>query len=110
MTLIGLLAFLGTHRKIFLLAAMALLLINMIWPRFFIPAAKLWFGLSAALGAVMTRVIMTVIFACVVCPIALMRKASGKDSLHIKKWKAGRESVFSERNHTYSNEDIRRPY
>lgn len=110
MTLIGLLAFLGTNRKVFLLAAMVLLLIDMIWPRFYVPVAKLWLGLSAALGAVMTRIIVTVIFVSVVTPIALMLKAFGKDSLQMKQWKAGRESVFTERNHTYSNEDIRRPY
>jgi polyferredoxin len=82
----------------------------MILPRIFVPVAKLWLGLGALLGAIMSRVIMTVIFLCIVCPIAIIRRIAGGDSLQLKKWKAGRASAFTQKSHTYSSEDIHKPY
>lgn len=112
MVLIGLLACLVSHRDIYLVAAIGLLLMNMIWPRFFVPVAKIWLGFSTLLGTFMAKVVMALIFFCVVCPVAAMRRVSGgdSDSLQLKKWKAGRGSVFTVRNHKYSTEDISKPY
>lgn len=110
MVLLGLLAFLASHRDMYLIAAIGLLLMNMIWPRFYAPVAKIWLGFSAVLGTFMTKVVMSLIFITIVYPIALMRRLAGGDSMQLKKWKANRQSVFSARNHTYSTEDIHKPY
>jgi hypothetical protein len=46
----------------------------------------------------------------IVLPVALIRKAMGKDSLLIKKWKKGTESVFKTRDHLFQATDIDKPY
>lgn len=110
MVLISLLVYLASGMQIFEYAAIALLLMNMIWPKIYIPVAKIWLGFSAVLGTFMAKVVMTLIFVTIVSPIAVLRRILGGDSLQLKKWKAGRGSVFTEKNHKYSNEDIRKPY
>lgn len=110
MVLIGLLAYLLTHREMFLTAAIGLLLIAMVQPRFFKPLAKIWFAVSTVFGMLTTKVIVAAIFIGVICPMGLLRRLAGGDSLQLKKWKENRESVFRERNHKYETTDILKPY
>ncbi len=110
LVLVGLLAFLASRRDAYLVAATGLLLVDMIRPRFFVPVARIWFGFSAVLGAFMAKVMLTVIFVSIVCPVAAVRRMIGGDSMQLKKWKASRKSVFTERNHQYSTKDIDKPY
>lgn len=91
-------------------AAVSLLLINMTWPSAFKPVAKVWLGLSHVLGAVMSRVILSLIFFVVVTPLALLRRMIGHDPMARRHWKTGSESLFIVRDHTYSAEDIERPF
>ena len=90
--------------------ALALLITNMVVPQIYKPMAKLWLGLSNLLGAVMSRVLLTVLFFMLVTPIGVLRRVAGKDSLKINKWKKGRESVFYIRDYTYQPKDIDKPY
>ena len=90
--------------------ALLLLLINMIWPTLYRPVAKLWFGLSHLLGTVMSKLLLSVLFFILVLPVGLARRLMGKDSLQIKKFKAGRDSVFKIRDHKYTPGDINHPY
>ena len=50
-------------------------------PRILVPAYVPWRLFGMAMGAVMTRVILTVFFLLVVTPFALVRRLLGKDSL-----------------------------
>lgn len=104
-----LIGYLGHQQKFFLIS-IAVLLINMIWPPVFMPAAKLWFGLSHLLGTVMSNVILTLIFFSIVTPIGFIRRLSGADSLRLRKWKKDHGSVFKVRNHTFTSNDIKHPY
>lgn len=61
------------------------------------PFAFLWLNLSELLGRVMSKIILTVIFIFVVCPVGLFRKIMGKDALLLKQFKKNDHSVFSER-------------
>ena len=54
--------------------------------------------------------ILPIIFYIVVTPIGLFRKLLGADSMRVGKWKQSNESVFLERNHTYSTNDLNKPY
>lgn len=110
MVLISLLVYLASDMQMFLYAAVALLLMNMIWPKIYTPVAIIWLGFSAVLGTFMAKVVMTLIFVIIVTPIAVLRRILGGDSLQLKNWKAGRGSVFTEKNHKYSTEDISKPY
>ena len=92
------------------LLAIAFLLIAMTYPPIFKPFAKLWFGLSTALGTVVSKIILTVAFFVVVFPVGLVRRALGKDAMRLKIWKKGNTSVFRLRDHRFSAEDLEHPY
>lgn len=90
--------------------AILLLLATMVWAGLFRPLAGLWFGLAHLMGAVVSRVVLAILFFGVVTPIGLMRRLWGADPLQLKKWKRGSESVFVERSASILPEDLERPY
>ena len=99
----------GGHDRLLPLAIL-LLLVTMTVPALFKPLARLWFGFSHVLGTAMSKVMLTLVFFLVLTPIAFFRRISGKDALRLKKWKAGNESVFRVRDHTFTAEDIGQPF
>ena len=90
--------------------AIIALLVNMIVARAYYPVAILWLGLSNMLGAVMSKVILTIVFFLVVVPVGFVRKMLGKDPMLLKLWKRGRQSVMKVRNHTFTAKDLEKPY
>ena len=90
--------------------AVGLVLLLMAWPSAYKPFACLWLGLSHVLGAVMSRVMLTVVFFLVVTPVGLLRRALGKDSLRLKAFKSGNDSVFKIRDHAIRASDLEHPY
>lgn len=97
-------------RNELVLDALVLQVITMTVPRIFAPIAVVWLGLSHLLGAVMSRVVLTVIFFLVVTPIGRIRRVLGKDSLRLRAFKASDDSVMLPRNHIVSGTDLERPY
>lgn len=91
-------------------AAMAALLLGMVWPSAMRPFAIFWFGLAHALGNVMSRVLLTVVWLALVVPVGLVRRMMGKDSMRLKEWRNGDGSVFVTRDHKYGSEDLQNPY
>jgi hypothetical protein len=87
-----------------------LVLSNMIWPKIFLPFARIWFGVSNVLGIVMSKVILGVVFFLLVTPMGVVRKLLGKDSMQLKQWKKGTASVFKMRDHTFTPGEIEKPY
>ena len=75
-------------------------------PVVFYPFAVIWFGLSTILGAISSRVLMTIIFFVLVVPIGLIRKLFGKDNLRINQFKKSSQSVMENRDHLYKESDI----
>ena len=110
MVLICLLIAIIGNKQYFVISSIPILLMNMILPNFFKPIAKFWFGFSIILGTIMSKVILSVLFFGMVLPVGLFRRIIGKDSLQLKKWKKGSESVFRVRIHEYVPNDIRHPY
>jgi Saxitoxin biosynthesis operon protein SxtJ len=110
MVLLLLLIYLKTRREGWLYSAMVLHIVNMIVPRIFAPVAVLWLGLSHILGTVMSKVLLSILFFAVVTPIGLLRRLFGKDSLKLREFKAGTESVMLVRNHLFVAQDIEKPY
>ncbi|MBI5519001.1 MAG: hypothetical protein HY916_02955 [Desulfovibrio sp.] len=90
--------------------AAALLVLNMTAPMLFGPASRLWFGLSAVLGTVMSKVILTLVYYLVLTPVGLLRRAMGKDSLRLKTFKKGTESVFHTRTGPFTPADLKTPF
>jgi hypothetical protein len=90
--------------------SIVLLLLTMAVPKIFKPLAGLWFGLSHVMGQVVSKILLTVAFFLIVTPIALIRRWTGADSLQLKKWKKGTESVFVERQGAIQDKDLLNPY
>jgi multisubunit Na+/H+ antiporter MnhG subunit len=92
------------------IAAMAVLVLTMTWPAVFKPLARVWFVFSHLLGSIVSKIILSIVFFCIVTPMGLIRKALGADPMKTKLWKKGDESVLVERDHLYVKEDIEKPY
>ena len=110
MVLLLLLGLIQWGRSELLIAAFIVHIVNMIVPQVFRPVAVLWFGLAHLLGAVASRLLMFIVFAVVVTPIGVMRRALGKDTLRLRAFRAGNESVMVVRNHTFTASDLEKPY
>jgi len=93
-----------------ILLAIIFLVVAMTYPLIFQPFARFWFALSTALGTVVSKIILSVLFFVIVLPIGLVRRALGKDSMRIKSWKKGKESVFRTRDHRFTAKDLEHPY
>lgn len=90
--------------------AIAEVLVLLIVPVLIYPFTFLWLNISDLLGRLVSKIILTVIFFVFVLPVALIRKAMGKDTLRLKKFKKDSSSVFTERNHTITKTDFTTPY
>ena len=110
MVLILLLLTLATRRNYLIPFAIGLLALTMIRPQLFRPVAVVWFGLSHVLGIVTSRIVLTIIFFVVVTPIGLVRRLLGTDTLNLRSFKKGHESVMEKRNHTLCAHDLVKPY
>ena len=110
MVLLLLLVDIRAKRGWVLLAAIALQVLNMTVPQIYRPIAVLWLGLSDLLGAVVSRILLSIVFFVVVVPIGVLRRLAGKDSLKLRAFKAGKDSVMVERNHTFVGRDLERPF
>ncbi len=91
-------------------ASIIVLLVTMTFPKLLYPIAIVWFGISNVMGAVMSKVILSIVFLLVVLPIGIFRKIMGKDAMQLKPWKKGKASVMKVRNHTFTAEDLEKPY
>jgi hypothetical protein len=90
--------------------ATAILVVNMTAPKVFGPASKLWFGLSAVLGAMMSKVILSLVFFVILTPMGLARRALGKDTLRLAAFKKGTDSVFVARSGPFTPADLKTPF
>ena len=110
MVLLLLILFVVRKREAFLIGAMVLHVLNMILPRIYRPIAVVWLGLSDLFGNVVSKILLSIVFFGIVTPIATVRRLLGKDSLKLRAFKAGQDSVMVERNHRFIGADLERPY
>ncbi|KPK23951.1 MAG: hypothetical protein AMJ61_14605 [Desulfobacterales bacterium SG8_35_2] len=110
LVLISLICYQVWKLDVLIILAMIFLIIAMTYPLIFQPFARFWFWLSTALGTVVSKIILTVLFFVIVLPIGLIRRAMGKDSMRMKIWKKGGESVFRVREHRFAAKDMDHPY
>ncbi len=108
--LIFLLLGLFVQNSLFYKIAIPLLVINIIFPMFFYPFAFVWFGFSQLLGFLVSKLLLSVVFLVVVTPVGLIRKLAGKDTLRLKKFRKGDDSVMHTRNKIFTFKDIEKPY
>lgn len=104
-----LIAHFGKDQRFVPLAAI-LLIVDMVYPPFFYYPGKLWFALVRITGAVMPKIVLSLLFYALVTPVGLLRRLIGADPMQMKRWKKDKESVFKSREHTYQSRDIEQPY
>ena len=87
-----------------------LLVVTMSVPTLFRPFARIWFGFSHALGTLVSKILLSLLFYGLVTPVGFIRRVLGKDSMQLKKWKRGKVSVFHDRDHLFTRQDLDNPY
>jgi uncharacterized membrane protein YgdD (TMEM256/DUF423 family) len=110
MVLLLLIGHTATHRDVFATAAIAVLVLAMTVPRLFAPASIVWFGFSHVIGAVMSKVLLTLVFFAVVTPIGVVRRLLGHDAMRLRAFKSGDTSVMHTRGHVFGPGDLEKPY
>jgi hypothetical protein len=110
MVLLLLIVFVTRKREGYLFGAIALHVVNMTVPQIYRPIAVLWLGLSDLLGAVVSKILLSIVFFVIVTPIGILRRLAGKDSLKLRAFKASKDSVMLGRNHTFIGRDLEKPY
>lgn len=90
--------------------AIGVLIVTMTAPRLWTPLARLWFGFSHYLGQAVSTALLSIVFFGVVTPMGLIRKLSGKDAMGLGQWRAGRQSAFTRRDHTFTAADLEKPF
>jgi hypothetical protein len=110
LVLICLICFFVWDRPFLLILATVFLVVAMTYPLIYQPFARLWFGLSTALGTVVSKIILAVLFYGLVLPVGLVRRAMGKDAMQVKAWRQGNKTVFRVRDHRFEAKDLEHPY
>jgi hypothetical protein len=110
LVLISLIVFFATREIRYATIATGLLLLDMIAPALFKPAAKLWFGLSHVLGTIMSKVMLSIIFYLVLTPMGVLRTLFGKDPMRVRQFKKGEGSAFRTREHLFVAADVEQPF
>lgn len=110
LVLIQLILAVAVSPKYFLPAGIVLLVVTMTAPNIFRPFGVVWFGVSHALGTIVSRILLTFLFFVLVTPVGCLRRLLGKDAMQIKSWKKGQASVFHSRDHLFKREDLDHPY
>ena len=86
---------------------LTLLLLALFQPKLLFPIAYLWKKLAEILGAIMPKLFFGIVFLVFVVPVGAIRKAMKKDPLKLKHTTG---SVFLERQHTFTKDDVLHPY
>ena len=89
-----------------LYAGMGILILSMSIPRVLTIPARIWYALAHKLSMVGSFILLGGIFILVVIPVSVCRRLAKKDSLRLKQWKQGDNSVFIVRDYTYSSNDM----
>lgn len=96
--------------RTFQLAAIVVLIITMASPRLLRPFAFVWLKFSELLGSVMSRLILAIIHFGVVVPVGLAAQLLRDDPMRRKAFKRHEGSLFIERRHRFTADDLKNPY
>jgi hypothetical protein len=99
-----------SHLRWLEITAVAVLLVDLIQPAIFTPFAFVWFGVANAIGALTSKVLLSLIFFLVVTPVGMVRRWLGHDLMMQKRWRRDTGSVLVVRDRLFSPEDLERPY
>lgn len=89
--------------------ALLFLLMGVFATRLSLVVASWWLKFAGALGAINSRIILSVVFFVLLTPIAFVYRLTHGDFMGLKR-RAGAKSYFVEREKTYSSEDLLNPW
>lgn len=92
----------GWHRLVLVAAGLGLGFVFI--PPFGDLVLKIWFGIAEALGWFSSRVLLSSVYFIFLTPLAFFYRLSGNNPLKLKRFDGG--SVFDERNHQYTKDDL----
>ncbi|MEO1052120.1 MAG: SxtJ family membrane protein [Bacteroidota bacterium] len=87
----------------FLYVSIALGVLSLLITSFGDLLVKLWFKLAEILGYIPSKVLLSLVFFLFLFPLAWLSRRFSKNPLQLKN---DSDSVFVERNHTYTKEDL----
>jgi multisubunit Na+/H+ antiporter MnhG subunit len=108
--LIMLICFLISKNLIFIKLALSVTIITIIIPVAIKPFALIWFGLAELLGAVMSKVLLILVFFFIITPIGTLRRLLARERLQMELWKKETGSVFIIRDKRFTADDINNPF
>jgi len=68
---------------------------------------KFLLAIPQILNKISTTILLTLVFFCIVTPVAGIRRLTGADPLRLKQFKKGRGSVLVHRDHRWSLQDLK---
>ena len=86
------------------------LVLGLIIPIMFKPLAWAWLTITRLIGLIVSRVVLSLIFFLIVTPIGLVRRWTGRDTMHVGRFKKEAGSAFRERDKEFGPDDLERPY
>lgn len=96
--------------RLWIEAGVALLIIGLFIGPLATLIAQLWLKVSHLMGAVMSRLLMSLVFFLVLLPLALLRRLTTRgDDLHLKR-KADGASYYTDEVRTYTARDLQFPW
>ncbi len=94
----------------FAYVALGLLLVGLFlrWPA--VKLAGAWLGFSAVLGAINSKILLTLVYYLVLTPIALLYRLTHRDPLSLRRADDTRRSYWIVRDHQFGPRDLERPW
>ncbi len=94
----------------FAYVALGLLLVGLFlrWPA--VKLAGAWLGFSAVLGAINSKILLTLVYYLVLTPIALLYRLTHRDPLSLKRAADSGRSHWIVRDHQFGPRDLERPW
>jgi hypothetical protein len=108
--LLSLLLYIFLENQIFLNISLGLTIFLMIWPAPFKYFGYLWFAFGEALGYVVSRIILSVVYIVLVIPVGLMKRAKISRNMKLNVFKRDTASVFIPRDYNFSDKDFDKPF
>src|SRR5690606_33279536 len=95
---------------LFIKLALVITFFTLTISRIFYPFSVVWLLFGRTLSLLSTYLILTLLFFLMVVPMGVIRRVFKKDTLILKGFKKGTESVFNHRNHVFEPLDLKYPF
>jgi hypothetical protein len=103
-----LLLFFYFKQKSWVYAALSVAVISLLFSEFAFYLHHLWSSVSEILGRISGAIILTLVFAFILFPTAILKRLFGKKDVLLNS--KNLNSVFRDRNHKYTGADIENPW